>query len=422
MLPRKNFYGQLEGKSIYDFTRELDYSLSLENRLNILNNRLYDNEGKQDPFFDELFMQDDGENTSFKSHINLLPTNKECVYSETNIAKELEKMADYLLFAYDKENDNKDTVDYVILTEKELEQRTKLENSFVDRIEEEGKMLFIQDASKNYKLEIKQKIYKQDLEEETQCGKILRNYQKAIDTLTFEIRKSELMSKLSIKTNGFSKLETLDTIDELYLAQYGISKENLNYEYINQLNDKIKNYRKIAKDMRGDMLYSKDHLKGTIYFKQALGDSTEIAWDLLDWDNPEQVKELLKIQKGENFDNEIGCMMYDLGKIIKRAKLTKVEKDILKLYRQGNMTLEEIGEIMQITKQAVTNTIDRVVKKLISTYWTAMEDDWYYVSIVKGNYKTCKCCGKAKLISKFSPESKSKDGYKTVCKKCRRSK
>lgn len=418
MLPVKNFYGELNGRTIYDFTRNLDYSLDLKGRLELVNSRLYDEKGRQHPFFDELFMQDNGDDKDFKSHISLCPDLKTETYSNTNIAKELEKMADYLLIAYNKENPNPNTVDYIILTAKELERKTKAECNYVERIEDEGKTIFIKDVGKNFKLEIKQNITKKDLEEHNQCGQILKEYQRAIDILTFELRKSELLFKLSIKTNDFSQLEFLNSIDEDYLVEYGLSIENLSLEYYEQVKYKVKKYRKIAKDMRGDMIYIKDHLKGTIYFKQPLGDSTDIDWEQLDWDSVEHIKELLRLHKNtHDFKNDLNCLVYDFEKILSECKFKEIETKVLHLWRNSTMSQKEIGEMLNIAQSNISKILTKICKKINNSYYNNFED-FYYLNIAKGKYKQCSCCKEIKLISKFNNQKTGKDGVRATCKIC----
>ena len=46
---------------------------------------------------------------------------------------------------------------------------------------------------------------------------------------------------------------------------------------------------------------------------------------------------------------------------------------------------------------------------------------WYYTNKERGKWKKCSCCGEIKLAHPFffSKNSGSKDGYYSICKKCR---
>ena len=50
--------------------------------------------------------------------------------------------------------------------------------------------------------------------------------------------------------------------------------------------------------------------------------------------------------------------------------------------------------------------------------------DWYYLTQAKGRYKRCSRCGQVKLAHNkyFSKNKTSKDGFYSICKKCRNSK
>ena len=64
------------------------------------------------------------------------------------------------------------------------------------------------------------------------------------------------------------------------------------------------------------------------------------------------------------------------------------------------------------------------IPKLIAS---AAEDqylDWYFAKEAKGVYKRCSRCGEVKLANNkyFSINQTSKDGFYSICKKCRSSK
>ena len=66
-------------------------------------------------------------------------------------------------------------------------------------------------------------------------------------------------------------------------------------------------------------------------------------------------------------------------------------------------------------------------KKIPKLIASAAEDqflDWYYLEKEKGKYKRCSRCGQIKLAHNkyFSKNKTSKDGFYSICKKCRNSK
>lgn len=63
-------------------------------------------------------------------------------------------------------------------------------------------------------------------------------------------------------------------------------------------------------------------------------------------------------------------------------------------------------------------------KKIPLLIASAAEDsylDWYFMNEEKGTYKKCSRCGQIKLAHNkyFSKNNTSKDGYYSICKKCR---
>ena len=95
-----NFYGKINGKSIFDYQIDKDkYKLeSVEERIEyikeLLNLKYIDGvELNGDLFWDEIFEQKN-EKTS---HINLTPNNDTDLYSDSNICKVLESFGTYIL-------------------------------------------------------------------------------------------------------------------------------------------------------------------------------------------------------------------------------------------------------------------------------------------------------------------------------------
>ncbi len=108
MIPNNNFYGKKCGKSIKDFTTNLNYKLdSSQARIEFLNNHLSvaDVDGVEfaHDFFAELFDQTFDATGVNTSSIKLILNSEDALYSESNIAKELSKLSDYILAKDEKE-------------------------------------------------------------------------------------------------------------------------------------------------------------------------------------------------------------------------------------------------------------------------------------------------------------------------------
>ena len=90
----------------------------------------------------------------------------------------------------------------------------------------------------------------------------------------------------------------------------------------------------------------------------------------------------------------------------------------------------QIQEILQ-TEFGIKHSLEYISslwrKKIPKLIASAAEDqylDWYYLNEEKGKYKRCSRCGQIKLAHNkyFSKNKTSKDGYYSICKKCRNSK
>ena len=90
----------------------------------------------------------------------------------------------------------------------------------------------------------------------------------------------------------------------------------------------------------------------------------------------------------------------------------------------------QIQEILQ-AEFGITHSLEYISslwrKKIPKLIASAAEDQWldqYYLEQEKGKYKRCSRCGQIKLAHNkyFSKNKTSKDGFYSICKKCRNSK
>ena len=90
----------------------------------------------------------------------------------------------------------------------------------------------------------------------------------------------------------------------------------------------------------------------------------------------------------------------------------------------------KIQEILQMefgikhSLEYISSLWRKKIPKLIASQ---AEDEylyWYYLNIEKGKYKKCSRCGQIKLAHNkyFSKNKTSRDGFYSICKKCRNSK
>ena len=425
-LPVKNFYGKIDGKTIYDFSRKLDYGIdSQQERIKyvdeLINTKREFKKPLPDTYFEELFIQEydeaidkdkcyfdeelnkyvtyedyvnkygreslhDGKRHTGKniSHVKLCLNTSDGIYSETNIARELEKIADYILYAPDGERINK-TTEYNFYTEDEFKRKLKREGEvFLDgivqkatssgKIEEPEVIDFLIRKGNNYKLSNEQKVYKKDIEKVPE----LKEYQNAID----QLNKQQKNTKAVFDKKKIGGIKTL-----------------------------IKEDMKDVKDMR----------LGTIYFKQPLPDEGKIDYDEFDFFNEKHIEGLLSIKPRCDLQDDLACLTNDIQYLINKCSFSDVELDIIDMMR-NNYDVSDIGEELDCKYQTVQSMINKIIKKIINKYEDVYED-WYYLNISKGKYKKCSKCGEIKIANErhFRKRSDNKgDGFIGVCRKCER--
>ncbi len=401
-MNNNNFYGAIDGSRIYDFSRALDYKLNANERLELVEDIL--STDKATEYFAEVFTQETNNKVKLE-----LKAKEDSLYSDSNIAKELSKMADYILFA----NKDKKDVEYKIYKDEQLFNKMVKEQSLdTDSQEETDNIIhFLLSSNKNYKKAIEQVITKEDIESIDE----LKDYDKMLQSITYRLKKISLVEKLFSKTNRFTKLEMLTEADIELIHNFNLEPNELTVELYKTLERSKEQLKKQSALIKQDMLDIKDSKLGTIYFKQPLADSTQVDYDQFEWTNKTHIKELLKVHN-RDLQTDLGCLVVDLDNLIRDAKLSNRDSNILNLYREG-LTLEAIGNRYSLSKQMIEHIVNRIINNIIDTY-NKQYEDWYYLNIEKGTYKTCSKCGEVKLISNFATDKKMKDGHKNKCKAC----
>jgi hypothetical protein len=395
MLTYSIFKGKIDGKTIYDFSNKLDYTLNQQDRIKLVNNILNtqtvgENTKLPDAYFEEYFEQRDLVNGIDTSHIKLCATTKDNLSSSNNVCKELEKMADYILFAPDGERINK-KMKYNFYTEEDYNRKLKKEKSLIEQANnyvnennikdctEDEAIDFLINSGKNYKKSIKQKITMKDLnDKELYC---LRDYEKLLIWLKQQLHNE---NKKDAKEHDSKR----------------------RFFYGNQIGE-IKKEQKLCKDM----------IKRTIYFKQPLSDSTVIDYEQFDFFDKEHVMALLKINPRTDLTSDLACLTQDLNNLLKKCNLNTNELKVLDMWRIEDSTQESIASYLKITQQLVSAMLNRICWKVINQYEKEYED-WYYLNVVKGKYKKCRCCNEVKLTNKFGKDERNKDSLKSYCREC----
>lgn len=378
----ERFNGKLCGKTIYDFKNAIDYDIDeQQKRIQALYDLLYE-DGYLHGYFEEFFSD------WYNPHL----TKDDCLSEDHNVFQELEKMANYILYAPDGERITLKTK-YNFYTAPKFQERLSKDISIDDMVaraeensedDEDTNMYdevidFLIRQGNNYKVAIKQVITKEDLQDKEL--KVVKDYQDAIDHLR-------------------NKLQSLREANKDYPMQRRIMRA--------------------LRELKHDQLIAKDQIKGTIYFKEVLPDSTVIDYDQFDFFDKEHVMALLKMPPVENLMTDVGCLIYDLNRLLEQCELTPADFRILELYRQEDMSLENIADKLGSTRQNIYIALEKICNKIIDAY-EGVYEDWYYLNKVKGKYKRCNKCNKIKVANErnFSANSSSKDGFYSICRLCK---
>ena len=402
----RRFQGKLDGRTIGNFTKQLDYKNTiLIKRFNLLHNLL-----KEDNYFLEYFNPD----RKPRPYFNIFPVNDplgnnpySVLSHDDNICRGIEQMANYLLYCPGYNNED-------ILTKKQNIKISKKErphdsNICVDSFRPDGEFQKTYDYqyaesqtsgldgeaptfNGNYKKEVKQKILPSDfLDPELEC---LHDYQNVINYLKTKVDSGKL---------NWSKKSK---------------------------------YLKIMGMMKDDQIWCKDKIKGTIYFKHLLQDSGMSNQSYLDLDlfEVEDCKILLKILPFENLSNNVNKYIDKFNEIEVLLQLTDKEKEMLDVLKKGKpdrdsllqeknnsstlYTTKELSGLLNLTIRESNRVFNQLAKKVSDTYIKWYEDNVYYMDRVKGKYKLCSSCKLTKLVHRFGEDNRNFDGYKSICRHC----
>ena len=131
-----------------------------------------------------------------------------------------------------------------------------------------------------------------------------------------------------------------------------------------------------------------------------------------------------------NFDSDIWYMMEDFDNIATEALKEYPIYERIVEYKidglQNNEIQKKINDEFGVchSTEYISNLWRNKIPKLIAS---AAEDQylyWYYLNVEKGKYKKCNKCGDTKLahLKYFSKNKGSRDGWYSICKKCRSTK
>ena len=138
----------------------------------------------------------------------------------------------------------------------------------------------------------------------------------------------------------------------------------------------------------------------------------------------------LKEDSFDRFEGDLYYLMLAFDEISDKAlKEYPLYEKIVECKVDGlqNTQIQEILQMEFGIKHSLEYISSLWRKKIPKLIASQAEDEylyWYYLNIEKGKYKKCSRCGQVKLAHNkyFSKNKTSRDGYYSICKKCRNSK
>ena len=380
-----HFYGKIGGKSIGDFLK-FNYKLdTCEERIEFLNEilEMYEVDGVEfyHEYFDEVYDQDRP-----YGKINIVIGKDKSQYTESNIANALEMMANYILAVDEKDRG----INYKIYTSEELFNRACQEFNLINNV-----------ARANGGLDM---AYGEDGEKEAfPIFQLPKNFKKVKD---LKIEKSDFEKYPPMK-DYYDFYNYLKEESNRLWSCKGLEKKDL------VRRGKIK---KLLPEVKKDMLEAKKQLQMPIIWKAPLKDNGKADYDILDMFDKNVVKELLRVHKQVDLQDDLSCILVDLENLINKIEFTNKQRIVLNMWSDGVEPII-IARTLNMKQSAVNKYIDTIVGMIAKQYEKEYEE-WYYLNIRKGIYKQCSKCGEVKLISQFNKDSKGKDGYRKYCKDC----
>ena len=382
-----NFYGKIGGKHIGNFLN-FNYKLNTcEDRIAFVNEvlEMYKVDGVEfyHEYFDEVYDQE-----RKHSKIDLVIDKSKSTYTTSNIASSLELIANYILAVDDVD----DKVNYKIYTSEELFKRACQEFNVINDV-----------AKANGGLDMKYEEEGNKSIEAFPFFQLPKNYKKVKD---LKLEKEDLEKYPPMK-DYYEFYNYLKEESKRLWGTKNLSKEEM------VRRGKIK---KLLPEIKKDMMDAKKQLQMPIIWKSPLKDNGGADYDLLDMFDKEVVKELLRVHKGVDLQDDLSCILVDLENLINKIEFTDKQRKVLELWSNGSAT-GEISKKLKIKPNTVVSCLNSVVDLIIKQYEKEYEE-WYYLNIRKGIYKKCSRCGEVKLVSQFDKDKKGKYGVRGYCKNC----
>lgn len=401
-----SFKGELDGKTIIDFTSQLDYDIEdINERIELVNDILYP-DGNLDEYFVQYFNQETKDICQTQPYFKVNLSQGESLSEDNSVCKKLDQMANYILFCEGQREINK--IEDPYKSKSSINHKKSRETSFEELecvIDRNGNSVIEKEIANknNIKKSKKQKIFKSDLK-----NPYLKQMQVEIDKLLLKIKDE--------KTDDKTKSKCIKAVSELKYDQK-LAKESL---------FKTIDFKALLPDTT---IFDFDSDSG--YYDEQ-DNYTYVSENRINLSDSLHVYFLINFYselRMENYDNCHSDMKYildSLDYLIDNCDLKDFEKDII-IMRIDKLGLTNISDQLKVKYglDYPTDYISKIIRnricKKVALHNSNCFEDWFYFQRAVGKYKKCSKCGEVKLAHTdkyFSYNKLGKDGFRPECKEC----
>ena len=366
-----HFYGKIGGKRINDFLK-FDYSLNTcKERIDYVNEilEMYEVDGVEfyHEYFDEVYDQE-----KKNGKIDIVISTSKSQYTESNVANVLEIIANYIL-AMDEKGKG---VNYKIYTSEELYKKVCQESKVINDVARANGGLATIDSF--------------DRIDGAKCEsfpifQLPKNYKKVKD---LKIEKSDL-----------EKYPPMKDYNDFYEHLKNESKRLWNKgKLTREENIRKSKIAKMIPEVKKDMIECKKQLQMPIIWKSPLKDEGKADYDELDMFDKNVVKELLKVHKQVDLQDDLSCILMDLDNLIEKIDFDNRQLKMLNMWRDG-VEVDFIAKELNVKQNTVSFLMNTIVNMIVKQY---EEEMLRHMSL-----------SHADLVTELETEGKLSDDLKT---------